>query len=484
MKNLGKIFFTCIILALSLSADVKVSVDATDVTIGERVTLSVAVSGDDVTPPQLNTVCGENIVSTSTRTSVQTINGTYSKKQIFEYIFIPTQSCTIEPISLKVDGHDEVSEPINITVSAMQITKDSIFILELQSDKKSVRVGEPFKLKVVFKQKRGNAAVDSKFAMPEMKNFWIKEESAGGKFEEGDYVVQHLSYIVAAQKSGYHSISPARIEIATRSHKKDSWGQWFAALQWRSYFSNALELEVLPLPEDVTLVGDFAIEAHADTTEVNASQAVNITVKISGSGNFEDIKGFKPKLQGVGIFDEEPVTKASIENGQYKGLWSQKLVFVPNEDITVAPFELRYFDLKTEQVKIIKSEAIKIHVKNAPKVSKEPLKIQRAQSTEVVETVTAEPSQSEGSFFTGLIMGLLSGLFLVLLPWKRWLKRDESEKKSYKNERDVLTLLLNHLEDEEARDMASRLEAKLYEGKTVVIDKKRLKELFKRYSAQ
>ncbi len=480
MTNLGKIFFTYIFLVTTLSAQLSVSVDTTDVTIGERVTLHIVVSGKDAMAPQLSSICGENIISTSSSTSVQGINGVFTKKQTFEYVFIPTTSCTIEPITVQIDGKDEVSESIDLTVSPMKVTKNSRFILELETDKKKIHVGEPFKLTVVFRQKHNSNAVDSKFALPELKNFWIKEEAQSRKFEEDGYIVQRLSYIVAAQKSGYHTISPARIEIAARTQKQDSWGQWFATLKWRTYFSNDIEVEVLPLPQNVSVVGTFKIEATANTTEVNASEAVNVTVKISGSGNFEDIKGFKPKLKGVGVFDEEPSTKALIEQGQYRGVWSQKIAYVPMHDITIEPFELEYFDLKSNSVKTIQTEPIQIHVNNAAPVTKEPLKIQRAEVKEVI--AEAEADSSDGSFVFGLIFGAVIGFLLGMLPWRKWIGRDDSVKTSYKNERDVLTLLLNNLDDDEASKMASQLEAKLYDGKDVIIDKKMLKQLYKKYS--
>ncbi len=480
MTNLGKIFFTCIFLATTLSAGLSVSVDATDVTIGERVTLRVVVSGKDAMAPQLSSICGENIISTSSSTSVQGINGVFTKKQIFEYVFVPTSSCTIEPITVQIDGKDETSESIDLTVSPMKVTKSSRFILELETDKKKIYIGEPFKLTVIFRQKHNSNAVDSKFALPELKNFWVKEEAQSQKFEKDGYTVQRLSYIVAAQKSGYHTISPARIDIAARTQKQDSWGQWFATLKWRTYFSNDVEVEVLPLPQNVFVVGTFKIEATANTTEVNASEAVNVTVKISGSGNFEDIKGYKPRLKGVGVFDEEPSTKAFIEQGEYRGVWSQKIAYVPTHDITIEPFELEYFDLKSKSVKTIRTKPIKIHVNNAAPVTKEPLKIKRAEVKEIVEAT--ESSSSDGSFIFGLILGALFGFVLGVLPWRRWVRRDESIKSSYKNERDVLTLLLNHLDDDEVSKMASQLEEKLYDGKDVIIDKKVLKQLYKKYS--
>ncbi len=486
MTNLGKIIFTCIMASNMLHAKLNVFVDTDKVTIGETVRLGITAEGEKVVPPDIASICGEEITATSTSTSVQGINGVFTKKQTFEYSFVPTKSCTIEPIAVLVDGVKEMTKPVDITVSPVKVTKNSRFILQLESNKKRVYVGEPFTLTVIFKQKHGANAVDSKFTLPPMKNFWVKEESEGRKFEEGGYTVQRLSYVLAPQKSGYHTIKPARIEIAARSQRQDTWGQWFATLKWRTYFSNELEMEVLPLPDNLSIVGTFTIDAEVDTTEVNASDAVNVTVTIKGSGNFEDIQGFKPKITGVGVFEEEPTTKAYIEHGEYKGVWSQNIALVPTRDVTIAPFTLRYFDLEHNRSKTIQTRPITIHVKNsAPKETPEPLKIQRASvpQTQEVQDHDAPATASGGSFTWGLGLGVFLGVLLGLLPWRIWLRRRKraAVPMHYKNERDMLGILLNHLDDPDAAAMASKLEAKLYEGRSVSIDPKELKALYKKY---
>ena len=484
MINLGKIILTCLLMTHVLHAKLNIYVDADKVTIGEQVRLSIVAEGNEVIPPKVTALCGEEIVSTSTSTSVQGINGVFTKKQIFEYTFVPTKSCTVEPISVTVDGQQEMTKPLEITVSPVKVTKNSRFILQLQTDKHRVYVGEPFTLSVIFKQKHGANAVDSKFTLPSMKNFWVKEESEGRKFEEDGYTVQHLSYILAAQKSGYHTIKPARIEIAARTQRQDTWGQWFATLKWRTYFSNELEMEVLPLPDNLSVVGTFQIDAEVDRSEVNASEPVNVTVSIKGSGNFEDIKGFKPKISGVGVFAEEPSTKAAIEQGKYRGVWRQKIAFVPTHDITIPPFTLHYFDLESNRSKTIQTRPISIHVKNAASVTEtKPLQIQRPAVTETAATHNETPSNcSGGSFGWGLGMGLVLGVLLGLLPWRTWQRRYRAQESvRFNDERDVLKVLLNHLDDADAADMAAQLEAKFYEGKAVSIDSKRLKALYKKY---
>ena len=483
MQNLGRVLISLMLMIASAWASLSVTVDNNKVVQGDSVTLTLRAVGSDVEKPKLNRICDEKIASSSHGTNIQAINGSFSKSSVFSYVFTPTKDCTIKPITMKIDGKEEVSKAIDIRVVPMKITKNSPFILEMTTDKQSVYVGEPFKVTVIFKQRKNSEAVDSKFLPPEMQNFWIKEEVKGRRFDEGAYSVSRLSFIMAAQRRGVHTVSPAQIKIATRSHSRDSWGQWLPALKWRTYFSNKLDLQVLPLPQGVDLVGDFAITAQADKRELEANEAVNVTVEISGSGNFEDIGSLKPSIHGVTAYEEEGETKTYLENGIYKGSWTQKLAFVGDGSFTIPPFTLRYFDPKSKSVKSIQTEVIPVTVKNSQIKVDEPLKIKRPEPEEISaadrQDVAVMPWKTP--FTLGLFLGLLLGVSAILIPWRRWFDREgETSKVNVNDHKQVLMLLMQHQDDPESAAMVEKIEASLYEGKEVIIDKKELKALVKR----
>ncbi|MDQ7062463.1 MAG: BatD family protein [Sulfurimonas sp.] len=83
------------------------SVDASTVELGDMVTLSIQLDGEDIQRPNIFSICGENVVSTSSNTSIAYINGDYKKHYILSYKFIPTVSCTIEPIEISIAGQVE-----------------------------------------------------------------------------------------------------------------------------------------------------------------------------------------------------------------------------------------------------------------------------------------------------------------------------------------------------------------------------------------
>ncbi|MEA3374160.1 MAG: BatD family protein [Campylobacterota bacterium] len=484
MKNLGKLLILLMIACLPAVAKLSITVDSQKVTLGESVTLKIHASGSDVKAPALSRVCDSKITSSSQGTSIQSINGNFTKSYIFSYQFTPMRDCVIEPISMWIDGKEEQSEAITIDVVAMTITKDSPFILEMKTEKKSVYVGEPFKITVLFKQRRNSEAVDSKFVPPEFTNFWTKEQQQSRRFEEGDYSVSQLQFVVAAQKSGTYSVNPSQIKIATRSHSRDAWGQWMQSLKWRTYFSNPLEIRVDPLPEGVHLVGDLNISATVDKQALNANEAVNLNLQISGSGNFEDIGSLKPAVSGVSVYNEEPQIKAYIENGIYKGSWNEKFAFVSDKSFTIPPFSIRYFDPESKTIKTASTKVIPIDVKGSELTPPaQTLTIKRPEK-EVEAAIGDTPSESSpDSFIMGLLAGLLLGISTMFLPWRQWLSRKEKDQSlNLKDKKQLLMFMLQHRDDPEAAELAEKLEALIYEGKSVDIDKKTIKNVIKRFS--
>ena len=483
MKNPGKYILVLLLMTFSLHAGVRATVNTPQVVLGDTITLELEIEGKLSERPNLVKVCGEKIQSTTSTTNIRSINGDFKKSITLTYSFIPKRSCTIESIEVKVDGKIESTETIDIVVAPPSAVKNPDFMLELSSNQKEVFVGEPFKVVLTFKQRHNNNAVDSKFVPFDAKYFWTKEQSDGSRFEKDGFTVTQYVFILAAQQSGVQHISAAEIKIATRNNRRNTWGMWTQGIKWHSYFSNGLDIKVKPLPLGVTLVGNFTIKAEADKTDIDANEAVNLVVKITGSGNFEDIGSLKPSLPGVSVYDEEGVIKAHIERGEYKGVWSQKMAFVSQNDFVIPPIILEYFDPKSGTVKRVKTQPVSVHVRNAmPKQPDQSIVIERADET--AENTSKTPiviTDWKLPLIFGLLGGVILGVLLSLLPWKTWLSRSKDRGSvGIGDHKAVLVLLLQHLDDEEAVKMVDILEGNLFEGKNSPVDKKVLKALIKR----
>lgn len=471
MKNLGKILLITLCLPCFLHAQVNATLDATSVEEGELVTLSLEIIGENPRKPEIFKLCDSDVVATGQQTSLQMINGTTSKSYILSYQFFPIKSCEIEPIEVRVNGQIEKSNPLSLKVVPPDTSKERDFILTLQSDKNEVYIGEPFEVTLLFKQKKGLSVVDSNFMGPNLQGFWMQGEPLQEQYADGEYSVTKLRYKMSAQRDANLSISPAQIKIATRSHTRDVWGAWSPRVKWKTYRSNGLDIDVKALPQGVGLVGKFEISARVDTNEVNANEAVNLNIQVKGDGNLEDINSFKPFIKDVSVFDE----KIIVQDGEL----SQKIAFVADEDFVIPALELRYFDLDTKEIKTLTTQEIPIKVNNGSPKEKMVIKKETPKQELDDEKVLEGTYVSYLYVFIAFVLGFFSAF--ILLYFKPWNLRRKKNSFSLSDEKSLLFKLLPYKKDEEVNTILELLEKNIYLQEKNSIDKKRLKELLKKY---
>jgi len=476
MKNLGNILLFLLLLESFLSAEVKASLESRVVYSGEMATYRLVMSGEDIQKPLLSDICGNEILSTSSQTSIESINGDYSKSYTLSYQFMPKSSCTIEPVEVQIDGKIESSNAVELLLKAPSQQKNAPFVLELKASKDSLYVGEPFELKLMLKQSLRAQVVDSKFIAPDFQGFWLKSQSEPERVDDGEYVTTTLSYKLAPQREGNLTISPAQLQIASRGANVNSWGSFSPQVKWRSYFSNELSINAVALPNKASLIGDFTITTEVKKTEINPNEALNVTVVVEGVGNLEDIKSFKPYVENVNVFDE----KIEIRGDKL----IQKLAFVSDANFSVPAFELIFFSTRTSSLQKIQTRAIPITVVGG--LEKEKLSIKREVSEEeaIVEskkqTFLQESSALALAFFLGLVLGILIVvLFLILKPY---FEKKRQKDFDIKDEKLLLMKLLPFQEDADVQKMMDSLEKNIYSKRKEPIDKKLLKEIVKRYS--
>jgi len=474
MKNLGKIVLLLLLTQYALWANVTASVDYDSVSFGETVTYMLKFSDANVQRPQIDSLCDSPVIATSSQTSIEMINGDYKRSKVLSYKFVPQKSCVIKPMAVIVNDKREMTKSVKVEVKPMTQDLNANFVLLLSMDKKEVYVGETFSMTLLIKQKHSARLVDSKFVAPELKSVWVKEDPKQERYDDGAYTITKLTYKVAAQRAGHLDVKPAQIAIATRVASRDMWNSFSQQVKWRSYFSNSVSIKVKPLPVGITLTGDFRIDASVDKSEVNPNEAVNVSIKVHGEGNLEDIDSFKPHINDVSVFDEKP---------KVKGLeFVQKIALVGDNDFEIPSFKLKFFNPKTKEIQEISTQSIKIHVVGA-KLKKE-LSIQRE---DVQDMVVQKPSQTVVTkelayvqMFFIFVLGLIVGIGLMLIkPWKR-----VQGKKSFdiKDEKKLLIKLMPFKEDKEVQEIIDILEHNIYSQDKKRVDKKLLKEIFKRYS--
>ena len=468
MKNLGSVIFLLLFTA-TLQANVTAVTDKSRVQKGETVTLTLSIEGDKFSVPAIKSLCGTELPRPEHRRKTEEVEGAFQKTELYSFRFEARSDCTIEPILVEVDGVEHYTPLLRVSVYEDDVQRDEETVLELRSSQTDLYVGEPFELKVIFKKRDVHEEIVALFVAPEMEHVWIKKIYDVINSKDGNYSVQKRRYLLAPQQAGDLRVYPAEVKVAYDENERDSWGNLKTKRYWQSHYSNTLDIHVKALPEGVTAVGDFTIEMKIDTNEVAVNTPLTARIIIQGRGNFEDISLIKPAINGVNVFAEDPTLEKIADSDQER--WSQTLGFVSDNNFTISPITLEYFDLKERRIKTLQTEAIPIHTIGGSKVSNVTKMIDKQKS----EGITMEWA------IAMYILGFISAAVLLIVPWKRYIKRKQTAKVSTSDYKRVLSLLLTHKDDEDVQEMIEALEDHLYNGSKEVIDQKELKKLLSRY---
>jgi len=110
------------------------------------------------------------------------------------------------------------------------------------------------------------------------------------------------------------------------------------------------------------LTGKFSLEVHMEKTSVNAYESIPLTIKVEGTGNFDEFIPFELEIEGVDLFKEVPQKTLELMSQGYKGTWIERYALIPQHNFELPVFTLRYFDLVAEREIILHSRAIKVIV--------------------------------------------------------------------------------------------------------------------------
>jgi len=482
MQNLGKIILI-LTISINIFASITTSVNTSNITQGDNVSFIIKVkSSHNVKMPNITRLCQTQVNSTSTQTIQNYINGKSWQTQSFIYTFAPNASCVIKPMRFKLDGKTITTKAIDIHVHPPQANSNSTFLISYTLKNKHIYLNEPFLLTLRTKLKNGSGVVDSNFTPPSLSaNFKIIKQTQISPYRDGDYTDAGVIYLLAARHTGRIKIPQAEVSLGYQSGQNPMFSGFLQPqLRWKRYFSNTLHVNILPVPKKVPLVGSMAISLDINKTSVEANRAVNAVVSVSGYGNFSDIGSLKPKIQGVAIFANTPKVSYSLASHTYHCAFTQKMTFVADKDFTILPFKLTYFDPKLKKIITIKTKAVKIHVTGAvPGTFKHPLQIIAPAAKTIIKKQTVLSYRYIG---TAAVAGFVIGVLVMLLaPWRLFRRTKKHSDISLKDTRKIITKLMQHKDDQEAKEMIDILETKMYVSKDINVDMKKLKELKKRY---
>ena len=398
-------------LALWAQAPNIAVISQSQVSVGEQFKVSFESNADgrNFTAPRFDgfTLVGGPFNSTSS--SVQIVNGSMNRtvKNTYSYVLRAEREgeFTIGPASMVVDGETIQSQPFKVTVMAgnastgsatqgaqqgggqsqqtqqntsdPQVSGQDLFLKVIPS-KRAAYVGEP----VVLTYKLYTRVPVSQLSvskMPSYGGFWMKEANENGnngQLRQSSEVINGIEYTTAEvqkvvlipQKAGKLTIEPMAIEcmaqiITQRNTQRsnDPFDVFFNDPFFSRSYTNVqkiietpiLSFEAKSLPENGKpasfggAVGNYNFSATMDTDEVDANEAITLTVTVSGSGNVELVNPpapvFPPDFE---VYD--PKITSSVEAGPQgmSGTKKAEYLIIPRRagDFNIPPIEFSYFN--------------------------------------------------------------------------------------------------------------------------------------------
>jgi len=424
-KILGKIVFIVTIIIFPIIGNAKVVLQAPDTFYkNDIVHFKIVATGTDINLPEIKNIGGEVVQRTGTSQHTTIINGARSYQFSQSYTLKGKSDIHIPSFEIMIDNKIEKTKAKTIKMLKVEKTKSDLYDLKISIDKKTVYVGEPIVFTLKFKYKKDLEIVSLDFNKPDFESFWVKElnpQKSQNNYTQ--YVEQEVKYLLFPQKAGSIQVEPLKIGVTTI--KNNSYGKTFylsSPTVTTPVYSNGLEIDVKPLPKGINLIGNFTIKSTIDKSSIDQGDAISYKLYIEGRGNIDDLDEVVVDIPNTIIYDNPSKKEYNIKDNLYGGKYTKTYSLIGKESFTIPSIELKYFDNKTNSVKIIKTKEYRIKV-NTKEVKKSKLEIAaptKPLSSNLEQKVTVVKISNKNNiiFFT---LGFLSAILLasIYFFWRK-----------------------------------------------------------------
>ena len=324
------------------------------------------------------------------------INGKRTFSKTYSYFITPIKkgSYSIGQAKIEIDSKIYKTIPVKITVSeSVTINKDPNdasyvanenlhLVAEISDIKPYLNQGFSVVYKLYFSPQI-NVTNVGEIESPEFNNFWsnnikiprLQIERGSFKGESYNYVIWK-KIVLYPQKSGKLNILPLSLDVSVDvpTNKRDFFGNRIYTQLSKTVTAGKREISVSDLPENAPenfsgAVGEFEVELTSTKTELNASESLQATLKVTGKGN---LKLFSlPNLEVPSSLEKyDPEYKENVKTNiaGMSGNIANTYTLVPQfkGKYPIASVEFVYFNPKSKSYETIFSKEILINVLEGP----------------------------------------------------------------------------------------------------------------------
>lgn len=411
-----KLFLTLFLLCTSVWAAAQVamtaSVDKTALTLDDELTLTVRVSGvsGNLVMPQLPSLPAFNVYSREVEQN--TVNGKTTLE--FRYVMLPRFAgpATIGAVTFNYSGKTYKTSPLSVRIyrtaqsipsaapkntrpktqeradpslppleaalanQAYARSREKYFLVAAVSNK-TPYVNEPFTLAVRFYYSQ--PFYEAPYQKPSVTNLFMQSlaTAQGSQAINGTlYRYEEQRYLLTAAAAGEGVIGPATVRYQTGSSPFSAFDRLFggaAVSEEQTAQSAPITINAKPVPSFgkpasfYGAVGEgYTLSAAADPVQVEAGEAVNVTITVKGPDNLKSTGDLTfPPLAGFKLYPAAPES-GTLPSGtnQARGYKTFKTVLVPAASgiYTVPAVQWSYFNPKTNQYATLATEPLQLTV--------------------------------------------------------------------------------------------------------------------------
>jgi hypothetical protein len=410
MKRILLILFVCGFATMAMAQDVEFKASApAQVIVGKPFQLSYTVNkrAKDLRAPEFTDFEYMAGPYTSQSQSTSFVNGkrTSSFVHTFTYTLMATNegTFTIPPATVKVDGEQYTSNGVRITVlppdqpasntsnatqtsaasRQAEVNEGSLFLRTIVS---KTKVCEQEAILLCYKLYFAGvdvAQLTNNTRLPEFKGF-LKQDLEMGEIQtelehyDGRNYQTAVLYrtLLFPQRSGDIVIDPAHFEAVLRVRNRaqvrsifdDFFDSYTTATKSLTAPSVTIHVSALPAgkPADFSGgVGQFNISSKISKTELEANEAVTLTVTIQGSGNMKLLKN--PAVdwpEGFEVYDPKVTNNFKTTTSGVSGTKTVEYLAIPRAGgtYTIPAVQFAYYDTESRSYRTLSTTEYTLNI--------------------------------------------------------------------------------------------------------------------------
>ena len=359
-----------------------------------RVDFKMNKDGDNFNPPSFE---GFRVVGGPNQSvSNMFVNGKRTFSKTYSYFLSPLEKglITVGQATIEINGKIFKTLPVEVNVSeSVEISKDPNdpnyivnenlhLVAEVSNPKPFLNEGISIVYKLYYSPQI-NVTNVGEIETPEFENFWSQNIKIPRlQIERGSYNGESYNYVtwkktvLYPQKTGRLEILPLSLDVSVDvpTNRRDFFGNRIYNQVSKKITAGRRVIQVSELPDNAPssfngAVGDFDIELTTTKTDLNASESLQATIKISGKGN---LKLFSPPSieapSSLEKYDPEYTENVSTNLAGMNGNISNTYTLVPQFQgkYPISSVDFTFFNTSLKKYETLKTKEIIVNVLEGP----------------------------------------------------------------------------------------------------------------------